>query len=177
LWLDQSNDTSWAPISYSLIPVTAVVFGLVYHRNLGEFLKTPFFWWCSTLIIISGANFLRLTHLDYPLSDTAVALDQVQRFLLLPSYAFLIFLSPSRNLKLLIPLLALIAPSIIIMEFFFPEFFVNDKNNPDKVRIQGFWGHTKTFVDNHNPMHRRIDFHRVSRWHGNGRCDDSVAFN
>lgn len=140
LWLDRVNDTSFAPLTYALIPAAAALFAIFYRFEIIPYLKTPYFWWCFALIAIAGVNYLRLVWLEYPSSDVSVAMDQVERFILLPCYAFLAFLIPKKNFKILLPLLGLVVPGVIVVEFFTPDLFVSDKNDPNKVRIQGFWG-------------------------------------
>jgi len=141
LWLDRFNGTAHAPNAYLLVLVAALIIGLIRFRRVIVLKRAAYLIWCCAFVALLVMTLVRMYFFQYSPEQINELTDQLQRGLLALAFGMLVYFTHRSHYQPALYILAIVAPAIILVEFFNPDLLSEAyKNSAEKVRVSGFWG-------------------------------------
>lgn len=141
VWLDNYNNTGFAPKLYLLIVLIAMVLGAVHYRKAIGGLHAAYIQWCIAALVLVATALIRVQFAGMPGQALGSVRDQVEQSIMMLSIGLLVYLTPQVYFRRVLPILAFLVPSVLLFEFFNPDYFTGVRENEaDEARVSGFWG-------------------------------------
>ena len=122
-WIDSQTGVRSAPLIYLGFILAPIIFVLRDRRDVFEVFYHPYIWWCSLVLLMHFSGFIRAEYFGGTVDETGIQIDRMEKFLIAPAAAYLVFSIPHKIFKPYLCALIIIIPLILIYGFIDPTFF------------------------------------------------------
>lgn len=140
-WFDSQVGQITAPKVYLAFLLAPLPYVLRDRFSVLDIVRHPYILWCALVLLMHFSGFLRAEHFGGTVEESAIQIDRMQKFLIAPAAAYLVYSISHNTFKPFLSILILAAPLMLLYGFVDPTFFHSKvDSNVDVIgRSGGTW--------------------------------------